>query len=103
MVAGGLENYRSEGFPARDIWFLGVVLPGLDQMQKVLGTSPPLPSPSPPSFALPGWAAAPPDPPLSRPAGLQDSQTGLITCSQDGWFLDWFDYLLVGWLVLRLV
>ena len=56
----GLNNYkddislrpstdRSEGFPARDIWFLGVILPGLDQMQRVLGTSPPPPSPPPPS------------------------------------------------------
>ena len=36
---------RSEGFPARDIWFLGVILPGHDQMERVLG-KPPSPSPS---------------------------------------------------------
>ena len=36
---------RSEGFPARDIWFLGVILPGQDQMERVLGKPPP-PSPS---------------------------------------------------------
>ena len=43
-----LGLHRSEGFPARDIWFLGVILPGLDQMQRVLGTSPPPPPPSSP-------------------------------------------------------
>ena len=38
---------RSEGFPARDIWFLHTVPQGSYQMGRVVGTpSPPLPSPS---------------------------------------------------------
>ena len=45
--------YRSEGFPERDIWFLGVILPGLGQIPRVLGTSPP--PPSPPSVG-PKWS-----------------------------------------------
>ena len=40
--------------PTRDIWFLGVILPGLDQIRRVLGTSPP-PPPSPPSVG-PKWS-----------------------------------------------
>ena len=43
-------NGRSEGFPARDIWFLGVMVQGLYQMGRVLGKPPPPPSPSPPSL-----------------------------------------------------
>ena len=45
---------RSEGFPARDIWSLGVMAQGLDQMGRVLGTSPPPspPSPPPPSLGM---------------------------------------------------
>ena len=35
------EIDRSEGFPERDIWPLGVILPGLSQIHRVLGTSPP--------------------------------------------------------------
>ena len=46
------QQHRSEGFPARDIWFLGVILPGLDQIPRFLGTSPP---PSPPSVG-PKWS-----------------------------------------------
>ena len=42
-------------FPARDIWSLGVILPGLDQIPRVLGTSPPPPPPSPPSVG-PKWS-----------------------------------------------
>ena len=34
---------RSEGFPARDIWVLGVILPVLSQMERVAGTPPPPP------------------------------------------------------------
>ena len=33
---------RSQGFPARDIWFLDLIPPGPDQMHRVLG------KPSPP-------------------------------------------------------
>ena len=52
-----------------------------------------------PSF-LGGAASPPPQTPhLSRPTGLEDSLTGLVTCLLDGWFVDWFDYSLVGWLV----
>ena len=35
---------RSEGFPSRDIWSLGVMLPGPSQMERVLGTPPSPPS-----------------------------------------------------------
>ena len=40
--------YRSEGVPERDIWFLGVMLQGSNQMERVLG-KPPSPPPPPPS------------------------------------------------------
>ena len=56
---------------------------------------------------LPGGAAAPADPPLSRPTGLQDSLAGLIewlpgwlsswlvwlSDCQDGCAVDWFDWV----------
>ena len=42
---------RSEGFPSRDIWSLGVMAQGSYQMGRVVGT----PSPSPPSLGNSGW------------------------------------------------
>ena len=44
---------RSEGFPARDIWSLGVMAQGPGQMGRVLGKPSP-PPPSPPPSLLPG-------------------------------------------------
>ena len=62
---------RSEGFPARDIWFLGTLDQGSARCPELLGNRRR-------HLILPGGAAAPPDPPLSRPIGLHDSLTGLI-------------------------
>ena len=36
-----LLKHQTQGLPAQDTWFLGVILPGLDQMERVLATSPP--------------------------------------------------------------
>ena len=41
---------RSEGFPARDIGFLSVMVQGLYQMDRVVGTPP-----SSPSLGNSGW------------------------------------------------
>ena len=49
IASDHILDHRSEGFPARDIWFLGVIVPGQDQMERVLGKPP---SPSPPSPSL---------------------------------------------------
>ena len=46
-------KHRSEGFPARDIWSLGVMAQGPGQMGRVLGKPPP--PPSPPSLGNSGW------------------------------------------------
>ena len=46
---------RSEGFPARDIWLLSVILPGPDQMETVL------------AWDVAAAAAVPPPPPRRRP------------------------------------
>ena len=69
-----LGQNRSEGLPERDIWSLGVMLPGLSQMGRVLGkpSPPPPPSPSPPSL-LPGGSA--PRPPPWRPMPLIQHKT----------------------------
>ena len=49
--------HRSEGFPAQDISFLRVVLPGQDQMEIVLGKLSPPPSSS--SLGNPGRHSGP--------------------------------------------
>ena len=64
---------RSEAFPRHDIWFLGVILPGLCQIHRVLGKPPP---PSPPSSDS-SWGGCRPlrHPPLKsayRPPGFTD-------------------------------
>ena len=46
-----LENYRSEGFPEQDIWSLGTLDQGSNQMERVLGKPPPS---SPPSLGNSG-------------------------------------------------
>ena len=56
-VPSTLNFYRSEGFPARDIWFLGVMLPGFGQIYRVLGTLPP---PSLPMSSDSSWLRDPP-------------------------------------------
>ena len=42
----GRGQVEVRDFPARDIWSLGVIHPGLSQIHRVVGTPPP---PSPPS------------------------------------------------------
>ena len=59
-VAPLLEDDRSEGFPAWDIWFLHTVPQGSYQMGRVVGTPPPS-SPSP-SVGFTG-GLSPPGPP----------------------------------------
>ena len=48
MQEGAQPTYsgRSEGFPARDIWFLHTVSQGPYQMGRVVGSPPPSPPPS---------------------------------------------------------
>ena len=64
---------RSEGFPERDIWFLGTLDQGCARCPELLGRRR-----RRRHLILPGGSFAPPEPPLSRPAGLQDSLTDLI-------------------------
>ena len=59
--------YRSEGFPPRDIWFLGVMDQGSCQMGVFLGNRR---RRRRRRHFFPGWAPPPQTPPLSRPIGL---------------------------------
>ena len=63
--------YRSEGFPERDIWFLGTLDQGCARCPELLGNRRR-------HLILPGGPSPLQTPPLSRPVGLHDSLTGLI-------------------------
>ena len=119
------SDCRSEGFPERDIWFLGKLDQGCARCPELLGRRR-----RRRHLILRGRAVAPPDPPLSRPAGLQDPLTGLIEWlpgwlsslmvwlngSQDACPVQWFDWMTArmavqftvliewqpGWLVLAM-
>ena len=60
-----MKQCRSEGFPERDIWFLGTLDQGSVRCAELLGNRRR-------HLILPGGAAAPQNSPLSQPAGLQD-------------------------------
>ena len=85
-VTSEWHDNQSEGFPERDIWFLGTLDQGSARCPELLGRR----RRRRRHLILPGGAAAPPDPPLSRPAGLQDSLAGLIE-----WLPGWLSSLLV--------
>ena len=72
-----VQKGRSEGFPERDIWFLGTLDQGSARCPELLGRRRR-------HLILPGGAAASPRPPLSRPTGLQDSLAGWPACLLDG-------------------
>ena len=90
-------SHRSERFPERDIWFLGTLDQGPAKWRELLGRR------RRRHLILPGGLPPPETPPLSRPAGLQDSLAGILPCLLDGWRADLFTPLPVGWLACSLV
>ena len=112
--------HRSEGFPARDIWFLGTLDQGSARSPKLLGRRH-----RRCHLILPGGRQAPPDFPFKlayQPPGFTDLFAGLpvgwlacflvcllacwmaelfsclLTYLLDGWLAFLFTGLLVGWL-----
>ena len=70
------KKNRSEGFPARDIWFLHTVPQGPYQMGRVVGT-PPSPPPPSPSVGVTGGLSPPGPPPLLDWQGTSPGPNGL--------------------------
>ena len=64
------KDYRSEGFPERDVWFLGTLVQGSARCPELLGNRRR-------RLILPG-VPLPQTLPSSWPIGLHDSLTGLI-------------------------
>ena len=81
---------RSEGFPARDIWFLGTLDQGSARCPELLGRRRR-------HLILRGEAAAPPDTPFKtarRPPGFTGWLAGLLV----GWLACWLVYVLSCWM-----